>query len=235
MNEHRPAEALVDFRSVYARTGNEESLIRLAGAYFVLRQYDSIFALVPDAEKQKTAAPPPALMIIAGDALTMRDDTARAAAVYHDVLRYHYSRAIDEAVTNRLTWLALGSVLPGMKTYYRAEDDSARREVLRTMIAPPAGPAAEFHFYLQLRLAPVTDTASTEWTMVRDVPSTLPDELQRYSYHIHAARILLAHGAFERAKYHFWTALNFTVQVAEKNSAEKQIELCNWYTRHHDF
>ncbi len=231
-NDKRYDLALEKFGEAYKQTESEDALIRIAQTYFRMQQYDSVAALVAPLVREKKESLPPALMLIYADALCFKGDCLNAKFIYSEVFGHHFSRYYDEAASIRLTWLLYDPEAFFMRKYYQAEDDSSRKNIIENMLNSSTTMPKDFLFYLLMRLNTAENHSSTLWNQIQNTPCSLPFPTLNYSFHMIAAELLFTHGEYQHAMYHYWNALNYTDQIAEKNHIEKRIELCEWFTRH---
>ncbi len=222
------------YRHAYDETGNEDALLGYLQSEYRRGEYDSV-ATSSLSEHRSTLLPMADLLI--GDALMMKGDSTQASRHYTSVFESHILRYFDELSAIRLTWLAQPGQYSVMRQFYRENEDSIRIDILKKLLLVPRMDmeTRSLYRYILLRLYVNARRYSDARNLISEEEYSFPDSVLKYSAEILRASVLGHTGEWEKAKLHYWRALNYTPQQAEKNRIEDQIELCNWFERHKDF
>lgn len=222
------------YRHAYDETGNDDALLGYLQSEFRLGEYDSVMASFPSRHR-----PPlmPLAELLVGDASMMKGDSVQAARSYEALLAGHILRSYDELAAIRLTWLARPHQYAVMQHFYRTPEDSLRIDILRKLLLTTQSDRVteSFYRYLLLRLYVNERRYAGARNLILEEIDSFSDPIINYSAEVLRATVFEHLKEWEKAKLHYWRALNYTSQEAEKSRIEERIELCSWFERHKDF
>jgi tetratricopeptide (TPR) repeat protein len=226
--------AAILYRHAYDETGSEDAVLGYLQSEFRRGEYDSVTVSSPARYR-----PPlmPMADLLAGDAWMMKGDSVRASRYYTELLESNILRSYSELAAIRLTWLARLKQSFVMRQFYRLDDDTLRIDVLTRILLMPGMDAQtqSLYRYLLLRLYVNMQRYSDALSTITGEENVFAYPVLNYSDQVLRATVYERLREWEKAKLHYWRALNYTPQEAAKSWIEDKIELCNWFERHKDF
>jgi tetratricopeptide (TPR) repeat protein len=222
------------YRHAYDETGSEDAVLGYLQSEFRRGEYDSVTASSPAKHR-----PPlmPMADLLTGDAWMMKGDSAKASRFYTALLESNILRSYSELAAIRLSWLAQPHQNFVMRQFYRVDEDSLRIDVLQKILLMPAmdTETRSLYEYLLLRLSVNMHRYSDALNTVSGEEYIFRYSAMNYSNQVLRAAVFEHFGEWEKAKLHYWRALNYTQQETAKSWIEDRIELCNWFERHKAF
>jgi tetratricopeptide (TPR) repeat protein len=226
--------AAVLYRHAYDETGSEEAVLGYLQSEFRIGEYDSVTASSPAKYR-----PPlmPMADLLTGDAYMLKEDSAKASKYYVSLLESNILRSYSELAAIRLIWLTQPNQNFVMRQFYRVDEDSLRIDVLQKILLMPAmdTETRSLYEYLLLRLSANMHRYSDALNAITGEEYIFRYPSLNYNNQVLRAAVFEHFGEWEKAKLHYWRALNYTPQEAAKSWIEDRIELCNWFERHKSF
>ena len=228
-----PAAAAL-YRHAYDETGSEDALLGYMQSEFRHEEYDSVIASLPAKHR-----PPlmPMADLLTGDAWMMKEDSANASRFYVALLESNILRSYGELAAIRLNWLVRPQQSFVMRHFYRADNDTLRADVLKKILLMPGveRETQNLYRYLLLRLYVSMHRYPEALSVIAGEEYAFRYPVLLYSDQLLRATIYEKLGELEKAKLHYWRALNYTSQESEIRRIEERIEMCNWFERHGEF
>lgn len=234
IREKNYAAAAVFYRHAYDETGSDDALLGYMQSEFRAEEYDSV--TTSSLSKHRPPIMPMADLLI-GDAYMMKGDSVQACRYYTSLITNHILRSYNELAVIRLTWLARPGQYSAMRQFYHENEDSIRIDILRKLLLDPQidTETGSLYRYIMLRLYVNAQRYTDARNLISDEEFIFQDSTLNYSNEVLRAVVFEHTWEWEKAKLHYWRALNYTSQETEKNRIEDRIELCNWFERHKSF
>ncbi len=225
MRDYRGALASAERSIGLSRT--PEAVVQKSGALFRLGEYrraiDFVEGELRDSTINFSLIP---LRLLLGDCYWALDDPVAARTQYQNVLADSLSLSTNESACLRLEILRQKRGQTSLRPYFLNEmSDSTRLKFLDSLESnPDADIAARYLLGREY-------SAKRESDGVIRALGNLPPMTSRTLEFIRNRRIAQAYvdlGNLERAKFHFWQALNDAVNEAQFEQTAQALEFCSW-------
>jgi tetratricopeptide (TPR) repeat protein len=219
------------YRHAYDETGSEDAVLGYLQSEFRRGEYDSVTTSSPARYRPLLM---PVADLLTGDAWMIKGDSAKASHYYSTLVESNYLRSYSELAAIRLCWLVRPNQSFVMRQFYRVYDDTLRVDVLNRvlLVSDIDTETQSLYRYLLLRLYSSMHRYSDALAAITGKEYNLKSSFLNYSNQVLRATTYERFGEWEKAKLHYWRALNYTSQEVEKSRIEERIEMCNWFERH---
>lgn len=232
LEQKNPVAAMGVFQQALETSWNTDSYAGLIRSAFRAEQYDTVVAMMRSQMRDSAGNPAFAnLLLLFGDALWYRGDTANASIAYEEVLALDLTPRYNEACAVRLLALSDSILCDSMAQYFVGSmvDSSAvrflRRMALRSPIPVIPLLQARLHFrlkqYQQTLLALERATGSSGSAII----DAAREQLLAETYDLMGDAV--------RARGHFERSRVFITGRAALDAVEDDIERCRWYEQRH--
>src|SRR6267143_4219200 len=227
---HDPAAAMEDFSEGLRTSWNSESYAGLVRSAYTAGRYDTVVQLLNSPvidSLHRTGLLN--LNLLYGDALWHKGDVAGAKNAYQEVLALDLSEPLDEAAAVRIAVLDDPELRGSLREFFvGSPNDSVSLQLLNGLRRRSANPVVSYlegGLYLRMRMF----EKSVE--LLEPVAGKLSSAIlnARTERMIGEAQFRLKN--FEKARAHFWQALNFISNAASAQRIDDWIDRCGWFEK----
>jgi tetratricopeptide (TPR) repeat protein len=219
------SEAAVEgYRKSLRESWNTEALVGLARVEFSQGEYDTVIHLLSTENEERPATVAHA-MVLYGDALWARDSLDASKEAYQTVFSLDLSDAHNEAASLRLAVLSDSLLSTTLKpVFVGAVTDSLRLALVEKAMNRSRNPVTRLlRAQLVYRMRNYGEALST----LESAPAMSDPSLSALAERLRALSSF-ALRRFDRARVHFWNAMNFSPNEATRLRLNEWIDRCEF-------